>query len=265
VPLRPTGKHRRPRDRSASTPVYAASVALAAAAAGALHVPEAMGDDSVLPAPDNRPPTGIDSDLLRAQVAEQRQASAARELAAQRAAAAEAARKAAEARAERKRQAIAAARKARAERAARAAERERLEQERLERERNRWVLPTSNYRLTAGYGESGSRWSSTHTGQDFAAPIGTTVVAAAAGTVISAGYEGAYGNKIVVKHADGTETWYAHLSSITVGSGEVTAGQPIGEVGSTGNSTGPHLHFEVRPGGGGPVAPLGWLRDKGAY
>jgi murein DD-endopeptidase MepM/ murein hydrolase activator NlpD len=246
--------------------MYAASVALAAAAAGGLNVPEAVGEEAALPPSPDLQPAGASSDVDAEQAAAD--ATAAQEQAARRAAsraaAAEEARKQAEVRAERRRQAVRAARKARAERAARAAERERLEEER-ERDAKRWVIPTSDYRLTAGFGDSGSRWSSNHTGQDFAAPIGTKVYAAAAGEIVSAGYEGAYGNKIVIRHADGTETWYAHLSAFEQTGGTVAAGELIGRVGSTGNSTGPHLHFEVRPGGGGPVAPLGWLEEHGAH
>lgn len=155
-------------------------------------------------------------------------------------------------------------------------ERERREAERREAERaaaqqaaeeakkvaNSYFLPTSNYRITATFGNSGARWSSTHTGLDFAAPSGTNVTAVTGGEVVFAGSDGAYGNKIVVQHADGTETWYCHLSGFAVSSGSVGAGQTIGYVGSTGNSTGPHLHLEVRQGGN-PIDPAGWLQSKG--
>lgn len=92
-----------------------------------------------------------------------------------------------------------------------------------------------------------------YNGIDFGAPEGTTVRAAAAGTVILArgggGWNGGYGNYIVVKHANGMQTLYAHLSSITVSVGApVKQGQAIGSSGNTGKSTGPHLHFEVRGG-----------------
>ena len=182
---------------------------------------------------------------------------AAAELAERRAAEAEAARKAAaaaaaKAAAEKKAAEAAAARKAAAERAARAAA------------RAAWVSPISNYRLSAGFGAGGSLWSSgRHTGQDFSAPRGTTVRAVAAGKVISAGSAGAYGKQIAIRHSDGTVTTYSHLSSISVGSGTVTAGQKIGTVGTTGNTTGPHLHFEVLKGGS-QVNPLKYLRAKGA-
>jgi murein DD-endopeptidase MepM/ murein hydrolase activator NlpD len=89
-----------------------------------------------------------------------------------------------------------------------------------------------------------------HAGLDIAAPAGQAVSAAAAGEVIHAGPAGTYGNMIAVRHPDGTETRYAHLSAVGVKVGQhVDAGTPIGAVGSTGHSTGPHLHFEVRQGG----------------
>lgn len=87
-----------------------------------------------------------------------------------------------------------------------------------------------------------------HHGIDYAAPRGTDVFAAAAGRVIRAGRSGSgYGNWVVIEHADGLQTIYAHLSSVDVDAGDrVRTGDKIGEVGSTGRSTGPHLHFEVR-------------------
>jgi murein DD-endopeptidase MepM/ murein hydrolase activator NlpD len=89
-----------------------------------------------------------------------------------------------------------------------------------------------------------------HSGIDIAASSGTTVVASRNGKVVSAGYSGSYGNLIVISHGNGIETAYAHLSSINVRVGEsVSQGQLIGKVGSTGRSTGPHLHFEVRVNG----------------
>ena len=125
---------------------------------------------------------------------------------------------------------------------------------------NKWVLPTSGYRLTARFGMAGGLWASGHTGLDFAAPSGTPIVAVANGVITSTGYEGSYGNQTVQTLDDGTEIWYNHQSLIGVQVGDtVAAGQQIGTVGSTGNSTGPHLHLEVRPGGGDPVDPYGAL------
>jgi murein DD-endopeptidase MepM/ murein hydrolase activator NlpD len=127
-------------------------------------------------------------------------------------------------------------------------------------EKNLWVLPVQGYRLTARFGAGGGLWSRNHTGLDFAAPSGTALVAVANAVVTETGYDGSYGNKTVLTLADGTEVWYCHQTSIGVSVGEtVTAGQQIGTVGSTGNSTGPHLHLEVRPGGGDPVDPFSSL------
>ncbi|MGK5631999.1 M23 family metallopeptidase [Streptomyces sp. URMC 123] len=125
------------------------------------------------------------------------------------------------------------------------------------------VAPLASYTLTSTFGESGSMWSRNHTGQDFAAPTGTPVKAVHGGTITQAGWAGAYGYRIVLTLPDGTEIWYCHLSSMTKTSGSVGAGETIGRVGATGNVTGPHLHLEVRPGGGSPVNPLSWLRGHG--
>ncbi len=126
-------------------------------------------------------------------------------------------------------------------------------------EKNQWVLPVTGYRLTATFGQRSGLWSSgMHTGLDFAGPSGSTIVSVAAGTVKSAGFDGSYGNRTIVTLEDGTEIWYCHQTSFLVGVGDVVrGGEAIGTVGSTGNSTGPHLHIEVRPGGGDPVDPVG--------
>jgi len=90
------------------------------------------------------------------------------------------------------------------------------------------------------------------------------VVAVHAGTVVSAGWAGAYGNRIVIRHSGGVETWYCHMSAFTAGTGQqVGTGHQIGRVGSTGNTTGPHLHLEVRRGGT-PVDPAAFLANHGA-
>ncbi|WP_156391637.1 MULTISPECIES: M23 family metallopeptidase [unclassified Nocardioides] len=128
---------------------------------------------------------------------------------------------------------------------------------------NKWVLPLDSYRLTATFGEYGL-WSSYHTGLDFAAPSGTPIRAVTNGVVTSAGSDGAYGNKTVVTLEDGTELWFCHQSSFAVSAGDtVRSGEIIGYVGSTGHVTGPHLHLEVRPGGGDPVDPDAALRVHG--
>ena len=126
-----------------------------------------------------------------------------------------------------------------------------------------YVRPVTSFTLTAGFGETSSLWATVHTGQDFAAPTGTPVMAVHGGTVTSAGWAGSYGYRIVLTLPDGTQLWYCHLSSMVKTSGAVTTGDVIGRVGATGNVTGPHLHLEVRPGGGDPVDPLPWLRDHG--
>ncbi|MEU2546077.1 LysM peptidoglycan-binding domain-containing M23 family metallopeptidase [Streptomyces roseolus] len=129
-----------------------------------------------------------------------------------------------------------------------------------------WVAPVSGG-VSTPYRASGSMWSSGyHTGADFIASSGTTVRAVGAGTVVSAGWSGAYGNEVVIKHADGNYSQYAHLSSLAVSAGQsVSGGQQIGLSGSTGNSTGPHLHFEIRtsPSYGADIDPLAYLRQHG--
>lgn len=177
-------------------------------------------------------------------------------------AASAAAKKAAEAAAEK----AEAEKRAAAERKRKAAEeaRRKAEAERLAELARSFALPLSSYTLSSSYGDSGGMWESSHTGQDFAAPTGTPVKAVHSGTVKEAGWAGSYGYRIVLELPDGTEVWYCHLSSMNVSAGaEVTTKDVIGNVGSTGNSTGSHLHLEVRPGGGDPVEPLTWLRGKG--
>jgi murein DD-endopeptidase MepM/ murein hydrolase activator NlpD len=129
---------------------------------------------------------------------------------------------------------------------------------------NQWVLPVEGYRLTATFGQFSGLWATSHTGLDFAAPEGTPIRAIANGVVTSTGYDGSYGNKTVVTLEDGTELWFCHQSAVSVSTGRpVRAGEVIGAIGSTGNVTGPHLHLEVRPGGGDPVDPYEALRVHG--
>ncbi|MFJ9348571.1 transglycosylase family protein [Streptomyces sp. NPDC101237] len=117
------------------------------------------------------------------------------------------------------------------------------------------------------YHASGSHWSKGyHTGVDFLAPTGSTVKAVEAGHVVTAGWGGSYGYQVVIRHADGRYTQYGHLSAISVRAGQgVSTGQRIGRSGSTGNATGPHLHFEVRtgPGFGTDIDPVAYLRAGG--
>lgn len=129
---------------------------------------------------------------------------------------------------------------------------------------NQWVLPVDSYRLTATFGEGGGLWSADHTGLDFAAPYGTPIKSVAHGIVTSVGYEGAYGNQTTITHSDGTQTTYSHQASSTVSTGEeVNAGDVIGYIGMTGNTTGPHLHFEVLTDPETPVDPYGVLVEHG--
>jgi murein DD-endopeptidase MepM/ murein hydrolase activator NlpD len=118
--------------------------------------------------------------------------------------------------------------------------------------------PTSGYGMRADPVHGGT---TNHPGFDLAAKAGTPVAAAAGGTITHAGPAGTYGNLVTVRHDNGFETRYAHLSTVTVKAGDrVDAGQQIGNVGSTGFSTGPHLHFEVRHDGKtmdpAPLLPL---------
>ncbi|GAA2946307.1 M23 family metallopeptidase [Streptomyces enissocaesilis] len=130
-----------------------------------------------------------------------------------------------------------------------------------------WVTPVKEYELSAGFGGTGARWRSRHTGQDFAVDIGTPVRAVGAGRVVSVSCGGGFGIEVVLGHPDGYYTQYAHLAGVMVDQGErVRTGQWIGQAGTTGNSSGPHLHFEVRltPHMGSAIAPGPWMRERGA-
>jgi len=137
---------------------------------------------------------------------------------------------------------------------------ERAAREAAERERlaSMYTKPVANYTISSHFG--GYRG---HGGLDLAGPSGQPITAVHSGTVVFTGWDGSYGNKVVVRHSDGTETWYGHLSSISVGLGPVITGAQLGTLGSTGNSTGPHLHLEVRTADGGRINPYSWLQDKG--
>ena len=114
-----------------------------------------------------------------------------------------------------------------------------------------------------GFGYPGGR---RHDGIDFPAPYGTPIGAAGVGTVISAGWNsGGYGNLVIVQHRLGYQTWYAHQSRFAVHVGShVAGGVVIGYVGSTGHSTGPHLHFEVHEGHyKNPIEPTQWMHEHG--
>ena len=123
-----------------------------------------------------------------------------------------------------------------------------------------WMAPLQNYTMTSRFGP---RWGSQHEGLDLAAPTGTRIGAISSGTVIFAGAQSGYGNKVEVRHWDGTVSYYAHMSSIAVTIGQqVIPGDKVGEVGSTGRSTGPHLHLQILPGGS-PVDGYSWLAARG--
>ncbi|MEU3252432.1 transglycosylase family protein [Streptomyces sp. NPDC006997] len=135
-----------------------------------------------------------------------------------------------------------------------------------ERASHSLVAPVSAA-LGTPYHASGSSWSKGyHTGVDFPVPTGTSVKSVGAGQVVSAGWGGSFGYQVVIRHGDGRYSQYAHLSAISVKVGQhVGTGQRIGRSGSTGNSSGPHLHFEVRtgPGFGTDVDPVAYLRAGG--
>ncbi|MEV0153588.1 peptidoglycan DD-metalloendopeptidase family protein [Micromonospora sp. NPDC050686] len=126
-----------------------------------------------------------------------------------------------------------------------------------------WVIPMKGAEITSCYGQ---RWGTLHAGIDFAMPAGTPIHAAAAGTVVKAGDAGdGYGNSVFVDHGNGYLTHYAHQSRLVVSEGDqVSAGELIGYEGSTGDSTGPHLHFEVHQGGmWNQIDPAPFLRARG--
>lgn len=120
------------------------------------------------------------------------------------------------------------------------------------------VKPVSGS-ITSRYGVASRIRSSAHTGLDIATSSGTPILACASGTVTFSGYKGSYGNLIKISHGNGVETWYAHCSKLLVSTGAtIEAGQKIALVGSTGNSTGAHLHLEVRINGNA-VNPQNYL------
>lgn len=125
---------------------------------------------------------------------------------------------------------------------------------------NGYIWPTQGT-VTSGYGW---RWGRMHRGVDVAGPVGTPIVAAGAGVVQQAGWNsGGYGNLVEIRHPDGSMTRYAHNNRLNVSSGQsVRQGQQIAEMGSTGYSTGPHLHFEVHLNGQGAVNPVAYLPGR---
>jgi murein DD-endopeptidase MepM/ murein hydrolase activator NlpD len=125
------------------------------------------------------------------------------------------------------------------------------------------VLPVAGARISSGFGY---RWGTLHAGMDFAAPMGTPEYAVMDGVVVRAGAASGFGLAVYIQHADGDVSVYGHMDQILVGEGQtVKAGDTIALLGNRGQSTGPHLHFEVHLGGvdGQKVDPLPWLRDRG--
>ncbi|CAM5380780.1 M23 family metallopeptidase [Streptomyces atroolivaceus] len=258
--IRATGKHRAPSRLTRKSAKAAGIAALATTGVLGATASPALAADSEAAAATG---TGLTQTValdttLAAQIdaqaeAQQHQADVAAKAKAE-------AKARAEAKAEAKRKAEARAAEAREEkaRAARAAERARL---------NSFHLPVAGSHVTTGYQSGGALWSSgSHSGVDFQAASGSSVVAVGAGTVVEAGWGGAYGNNIVLRMNDGTYTQYGHLSSIGVSVGQsVGSGEQIGLSGSTGNSTGPHLHFEARttPEYGSDMDPVAYLRAHG--
>ena len=248
---RPSGKHRKP-GRFERTTARAAGVAALTAtgvvgtlAAPALAAEPAAEQTGLIPVVAVEDTIALQID---AQAAAQERAAA--EAAARKQAAEEAARHLAAEKAKEEREAK--------ERAAREAERKRLLS---------YVSPIAGSYVSTLYQSGGAVWSSgSHTGIDFHAASGTSVHAVGAGTVVEAGWGGAYGNNVVIKMNDGTYTQYGHLSSIGVSVGQtVTPGQQIGLSGATGNVTGAHLHFEARTTAeyGSDIDPVAYLRSHG--
>ncbi|MEU0360380.1 M23 family metallopeptidase [Streptomyces cyaneofuscatus] len=128
-----------------------------------------------------------------------------------------------------------------------------------------FVLPLSGGTVTAGFGQRGDLWSTgSHTGMDLAAPAGTPIRAVADGTITAVSSEGPLGNHTVLTLADGTEVRFSHQQYVSVERGDrVEAGEEIGAVGATGNTTGPHLHLEVQEQDGPAIDPAEWLADLG--
>ncbi|MCX4979154.1 M23 family metallopeptidase [Streptomyces sp. NBC_00620] len=244
-----TGKHRRPSRVQRTTKNAIGVAALTTGVLGSLASPALAADNSV-------EQTGLTQAIeIGDSIADQIDAQAAAQ---QHAADEAAAKKKADAAAKKKAEEKAKEEREAKERAAREAERKRL---------NTFVSPVTGSYVSTGYKTGGSLWSSgSHTGIDFHAASGTSVHAVGSGTVVEAGWGGAYGNNIVIKMNDGTYTQYGHLSSIGVSVGQtVTPGRQIGLSGSTGNTTGPHLHFEARTTAeyGSDIDPVAYLRSHG--
>ena len=147
-----------------------------------------------------------------------------------------------------------------------ARERRAAERRRAARlEARQWGAPLQSYSISDYFGSVSYIRSGAHTGVDLDAVTGAPVTSVGPGTVTFAGYDGAYGYKVVVEHEDGSETWYCHLSAINAGVGSSVTNQTVlGLVGATGNVTGDHLHLELRIGGS-PVDPVAGLSARGVH
>ncbi|WP_411129562.1 M23 family metallopeptidase [Streptomyces sp. x-19] len=259
---RATGKHRR-ASRTARTTRNLAGIATLAASGVVASVasPALAATDESAPHDTGLQQAVVMGDELAGRIEAQADAQ-------QAAAEASAARAKAEAEAVR----LADAAKKKADEAKKKADEERAAKVRAAREAERkllntFVAPVTGSYVSTGYKASSGLWSSgSHTGIDFHAASGTSVHAVGAGTVVEAGWGGAYGNNIVIRMNDGTYTQYGHLSSIGVTVGQsVTRGEQIALSGNTGNTTGPHLHFEARTGPdyGSDIDPIAYLRAHG--
>lgn len=148
-------------------------------------------------------------------------------------------------------------------RAARAAKREAAERAEKERRSRRWVRAIVDGRQTSGFGP---RWGKTHDGLDIGAATGTPLYAMSRGTVVRSFVDPSFGNKVEIQYWDGSVSWYAHMDSRSVQTGDsVMPGDVVGRVGNTGYSFGPHLHIEIQPAPGvdEPLDPRPWLSQRG--
>jgi murein DD-endopeptidase MepM/ murein hydrolase activator NlpD len=248
-------RHRRPSTRGRRPALYVAAALLGAAGVG---VTAASGPDQAAQADE---PVSVAEELGLVQAEQstlsgEEATSRLQQLVASRAQREDAQAAAAQVQRDADAAAVAAAQAAQAAAAAEAAAAE-------EAARHKAVLPVDGARLTSGFGQ---RWGTLHAGIDFAAPLGTPEYAAMDGVVVRAGAASGYGLAVYVQHENGDVTVYGHMQEILVEQGQtVKAGETIALLGNTGQSTGPHLHFEVHVGGidGERIDPLPWLRERG--
>ena len=254
------GKHRRARQRRLPLPAVAGTATLAVAVVGSLTVGTAGANGTSGDAMG-----ALDAPTRPAATAPGTSADPFAEIVVAATTLTEATREAAASGHETIRDAEVKKKKAKRERERRlAVERAAREAEERARLASMYGKPLEGYRVATQYGVPGYVWSrGYHTGLDLTASYGTPVTAVHSGEVTFAGWDGAYGYKIEVTHPDGTQTWYAHMSSLAVSGGAVSTGTVIGYVGSTGNSYGNHLHLEVHGADGSELDPYAWLQGKG--